>query len=114
MRLIVFSSIIIVLACGLLSLVLNNYYAGIFTDISYEGKSIAQITQIQDHFVKTKGITVVFTLIAMGSGALAMFFLSSYILKPLSKIRNDLKSLGDGDFTKRFSTSRKDEIGMIS
>src|SRR6056297_1101050 len=114
MRLIVFSSIIITLACGLLSMVLTNYYAAIFTDISSEGESVAQIAKIQDDFEKTKGITVIFTLISMGSGALAMFFLSTYILKPLSKIKEDLKTLGDGDFTKRFSTKRKDEIGMIS
>jgi len=114
MRLILFTSIIIALACGLLSLVLSNHFASVFTDIALEGETITEITQIRDNFERTKGMTLVFTLIAMASGAVAMFFLSSYILKPLSKIREDLKTLGDGDFTKRFHTTRTDEIGMIS
>jgi len=114
MRLMVFSSIIIALACGVLSVVLSNYYTAIVANHSPQGESVAYTTPIQEDVEKAKGITLVFTLIAVGSGALAMFFLSSYILKPLSKIREDLTSLGAGDFTKRFSTSRKDEIGMIS
>src|SRR6056297_2801017 len=114
MRLILFTSIIIALACGLLSLVLSNHFASVFTDIALEGETITEITQIRDNFERTKGMTLVFTLIAMASGAVAMFFLSSYILKPLSKIREDLKTLGDGDFTKRFEVGQKDEIGMIS
>ncbi|MFP4461105.1 MAG: methyl-accepting chemotaxis protein [Thermotogota bacterium] len=114
MRLMVFSSIIVALACILLSLFISDYYASIFTKLSLEGDTKVNITQIQGDFDKAKEITWVYTLIVMGAGVLTLFLLSSYILKPLSKIREDLKTLGDGDFTKRFETKRKDEISMIS
>ena len=114
MRLIVFTSIIIVLACGALSFVLSNYYAAIVTNHSPQGESVSYAVQIQKEFEQAKGMTLVFTFIAVGLGTLVMIFLSAYILKPLSKIKEDLKSLGDGDFTKRFGASQNDETGVIS
>jgi methyl-accepting chemotaxis protein len=59
-------------------------------------------------------ITIVITLIAVGVGSLIMFFLAGFILKPLKKMKKNLKKLGEGDFTVEFQTEMKDEIGEIT
>ena len=114
MRLVIFSAIIIAVVSGVLSLVLVNYYGTMINDVLIEAEATNGISEITTQFEKTPWTILFFTLIAIGVGALAMFFLSAYILKPLSGIREDIKTLGDGEFTKRFNVSGKGETGKIS
>lgn len=70
-----------------------------------------------DTFIKYKMasvVTTVITIIAAFAGSFIMFFLAGVILRPLKKVKKNLKKLGEGDFTVHFQTEMKDEIGEIT
>ena len=57
------------------------------------------------------GVVVIAMLVIIP--ILAMLFLT-VAFRPLHALVKDAEVIAQGDFTKRFATNRKDEIGMIS
>ena len=87
---------------------------------SFDGKTLGFLEFIDDRtdlVAKEKetfrkfGMVVIMMLVAIP--VLAMLFLT-IAFRPLYALVRDAEVIAQGDFTKRFATNRKDEIGMIS
>lgn len=96
----------------------KNYYC--IPLKSFDGKTLGFLEFIDDRtdiVAKEKetyrkfGMVVIMMLIAIP--ILAMLFLT-VAFRPLYALVRDAEVIAQGDFTKRFATNRKDEIGMIS
>ena len=95
----------------------NNFFLPLK---SYDGKTLGFLQFVNDRTelvekekssFRELGFVIFIMLIVIP--LLAMIFLT-IAFKPLHALVNDAEVIAQGDFTKRFATNRKDEIGMIS
>jgi len=95
-------------------------YDGIekFAQYKTVGKWVLVVTANYDEYMATsrtvtKAIQRLMILCVIVAGISAAVFANYMIIRPLRKVRTEMQYAGDGDLTRQYSTTRKDEIGDI-
>jgi heavy metal sensor kinase len=86
--------------------ILNNEPAALVI-----GRSTEQIEQSLDGLVHTLIIAIPLTLVVAGAGGV---FLARRVLKPVDKITQTAREIGDSDLGQRINVNTKDELGRLA
>jgi methyl-accepting chemotaxis protein len=61
-----------------------------------------------------RSVIIVFIIVAIISGVLLAFVITSMIVKPIVKVAETLKFVGEGNLTETVTVNSKDEIGILA
>ena len=70
-------------------------------------------TEEYQELIRSRLMTLLFTIIAIIAAGVAIFFISGYMLRPLKKLLVKMNQIGEGDFTVTFEEKGKGEVADI-